>query len=136
MAKTFVKNFTIVIGGTDYAAVAKGRSIPVQVDDLDTTNGDSGEWKERIGGLKSWECTVQLVRDADLSGLDAAMFAAIGTSVTVTTKLTDAATSAANPIYSGSAIVMGWDPFPGSVGELLAGELKLAGTGALTRATS
>lgn len=136
MAKTIIKNFTISVGGTDYAAVAKGRELNISVDEIDVTNGDSGNNKEFIGGLLSYELTVSLIKDSDLSGLDAAMYAAIGTSVAWSSKLTDGSTSASNPLYSGNAIVMGWSPFSGAVGDAFAGDLKLRGTGAITRATS
>lgn len=136
MAKTVVKNFTITIGGTDYAAQVKGRELAITFEEHDVTNADSGTDREFIAGLSSYDFTVQLVKDGDLSGLDAAMWAARGTSVAWTTKQTDASTSAANPQYSGNAIVMNWSPFSGEVGSLFVGELKLKGTGAITRATS
>lgn len=136
MAKTVVKNFTLTIGGTDYAAQVKGRDLAVAFEEHDVTNADSGTDREFIAGLSSYDLTIQLVKDADLSGLDAAMWTARGTSVAWVSKFADTTIGVTNPQYSGNGIVMGWTPFSGEVGSLFAGELKLKGTGAITRATA
>lgn len=136
MAKEVVKNFTMLLGGTDYAGQTRGRDLGATADQHETTNGDSGDWKEFIGGLKEGELSVDLVKDGDLSGLDAAMWAALGTTITFATKKTDAAVSGSNAQYSGNAVVLDWKPFEGKVGDLFAGTIKLKPTGTITRATA
>ena len=80
------------------------------------------------------------MKDADLSGLDAAVWAVLTHATTNTMafvlKLQDASTSSTNPQFSGTVLVNNWSPISGSVGQAFGGSITFPVTGAITRATS
>lgn len=136
MAKVTVENGVVFIGGTDYSAQVSQATLELTVDAQDTTNFTSTNWKEHIGGLKSAQVSINFKKDNDLSGLDAAMWTALGTSVAIRLRLDDAAISTTNPEYQFNAIVTQWTPVAGSVGELFTGSVTWPVTGSITRDTT
>jgi predicted secreted protein len=133
MAKRVVTSTRLTLATVAYDAQVEEASLEMESDAQDVTNMASGGWKEFLGGLKSWKLTVSFKKDADMSGLDAAMFAAFGTVIAMTLKGTSDAISTANADFQGSILVSKWTPIAGKVGEVFGGSYTWEGTGALTR---
>lgn len=136
MAKLCITGTILTLATVDYSSQIAEASLEVDAAALDSTNMSSAGWMEKIGGLKSGKLTVHFKKDADLSGLDAAMFAALGAPLAFVLKETSAANSATNPAYSGSVLVTQWTPIAGAVGALFEGNYSWDTTGAVARATS
>lgn len=135
MAIFAATDHVITFAGTNWSSYVASVSLPITVAELESTAmGDS--WTERIGGLKSAQVTVTFHQDFVDNGIDEVMFAALGTNIAFTIKPTSAATSAGNPIYSGTVMVAGWDPINSSVGDLATVSVTWPVSGAVTRATS
>lgn len=133
MAKRVVTGTYLTLATVSYAAQIDEASLEMESDVQDVTNMASGGWKEFLGGLKSFKLTVSFKKDSDLSGLDAAMFAAFGTAIAFALRGTSDAIAAANPEFQGSILVSKWTPIAGKVGEVFGGSYTWEGTGALVR---
>ena len=136
MAKVVVTAGYIDLGAVDYSAQVKSATLTMDAAESDVTNMDSAGWKEAIGGLKSGSLAIEFVKDAVLSGLDAAVNTAFGSTLTFELRQSDAAVSASNPKYTGSVLITQWSPVAGGVGEVFGGSVTWPVTGAITRATS
>lgn len=140
MAKLVVKNAFVSLGGTDYSAQIKGATLTITAPEVDVTNFAGNGWVELISGNLKGTLALEFVKDSDLSGLDAAIYAILS-HATVNTmaflvKLQSAAASTANPSYAGTILVNNWSPVAGSVGQAFGGSITFPVTGAITRATA
>jgi hypothetical protein len=134
MAKEALVAVDLEIGGTDYSDEVSSVSLPVSVDELASDNFAGSGWKEMVAGLKGAQVTINFRKDADMSGLDAAIWAALGTSVALTVqKDGDSAIGATNPQYQFNCIVSQWDPISGAVGALHENSVTWSVTGVVTR---
>lgn len=135
MAKLVVKaQYLELPAGTDRSAQVKGVTLTIDAPEVDTTNMASGGWFEALGGIFKGTLAVEWVKDADLSGLDAAMFAALGATQTFLIRQTSAALGADNPKYTGSVLVTQWSPIQGSLGAAFGGSTSWTTTGTVSRA--
>ena len=73
-------------------------------------------------------------QDFDAGQLDALMWPLVGTNVALVIRPDSAAVGAANPQFTGNAILMSYPPLGNSVGELATGSITLEGNGPLVRA--
>lgn len=135
MAAFVITNPVIVVNGTDLSDHVTSVSLDDSVADIDTTNFASGGNHTRTGGLKDGSITIDFQNDFAAGSVDAVIWGARGTNVTVTVKATSAATSATNPQYSGSFLVNQYK-LGGKVGDLSTTSVTWPRSGALTRATS
>lgn len=135
MAVFVITNPIISVAGVDLSDHVVSVSIDDSVADIDTTNMASGGNHTRTGGLKDGSITIDFQNDMAAGSVDATVFAARGTNVTVTVKATNAATSASNPLLSGSYLVNQYK-LGGKVGDLAMTSLTWPRSGALTRTTS
>lgn len=126
----------ITIAGVDMSTFIKEVSMDVEADDIETTAFKSQGWKTRTAGLKSGEISVTFNNDYAATTVDDRLWSWFGTEVTVAVKADDAATSAANPEYQGSAVANKMMPLAGTVGELAEQQLTWPLTGPLTRAVA
>ena len=140
MAKIVVKNQFLSLGGTEYSSQIKGATLTINAPEVDVTNMDGNGWAELLSGILKAQIQIDFVKDADLSGLDAAVWAVLTHATTNTMafvlKLQDASTSSTNPQFSGTVLVNNWSPISGSVGQAFGGSITFPVTGAITRATS
>lgn len=135
MAAFVIQNPVIVFGGTDISDHVTSVSIDDSVADIDTTNMASGGNHTRTGGLKDGSISIEAQNDFAASSIDSLIWAARGTLVTITVKATSSATSATNPVYSGSYLVNQYK-LGGKVGDLSMVSVTWPRSGALTRSTS
>ena len=138
MAKKVVKGAYLALGAgpTDYSAKVKGATLTISGPEVDVSNFDTGDYSEILCGLLKGSLQIEFVKDADLSGLDAAVFAALGSTLAFTLKLNDAAVGPTNPAYTGTCVITSWSPIAGSVGQAFSGSVTWPCTGAILRATT
>lgn len=136
MATFVITNPVITVAGTDFSDHVDSVEINAEAADVKTTNFGSGGNETRVGGLKSGSITISFQQDYAAGSVDATLFANLGTVVAVTVKASSAATSATNPLYSGSFLVTQMKPVSGKPGDLATFSVTLPRSGALTRAVS
>ena len=136
MAAFVITSPVITINGVDLSDHIDSVEINDETADVKTTNFGSSGNETRVGGLKSGSITISIQQDYAAGKVDATFWAARGTAVTVTVKATSAATSATNPLYSGSYLVTQQKPVSGKTGDLSVQSVTWPRTGDLTRTTS
>ena len=135
MAKTAITGTDIELGGTDYSAQISEWALELEGDQEDITNFESAGWKEFTVGLLSATLRLTFIKDADLSGLDAAIYTAFAARSSVTfAALVDGGSAIAttNPEYQGSVKITSWAP-GAQVGKVMGGQVSWPVTGAITR---
>lgn len=100
----------------------------------DTAMGDTT--RSMMGGLKTWDFDLELMQDWAGSNIDSIIFPLVGTQVTVIVRPTSAIRSATNPDYTGTCLVVGYQPIGNAVGELAKTTIKLVNAGTLSRTVS
>jgi hypothetical protein len=138
MAKLILTNCVITVNGVDFSDHASSVEVSASKDDIDTTSFD-GSGRERKAGLQDNSFTINFQQDFAASEVDATLYPlwANETEFTVTVKPTNAATSATNPQYSGTCILLEYQPLNGAVGELSETEVTFpVQRGTFARATS
>ena len=136
MAAFVITAPVITINGVDLSDHIDSVEINDETADVKTTNFGSSGNETRTGGLKSGSITISMQQDYATSKVDATLWAARGTAITVTVKATSASTSATNPLYSGSYLVTQYKPVSGAVGSLSMLSVTWPRTGDLTRSTT
>lgn len=139
MAKKVIKAAYVALGGTDYSAYMKSAELAMEADEVDTTTfGDAGN-KTYLQGLRGAKLTMETLLDADLSGLDAALYTAYNhassNTLTFEVRADSGSVSTSNPKWTGSVIVTQYGPML-KLGEASGRSLSFTVTGAVTRATS
>ena len=135
MATLMLNDAVITVDGTDLSDWVKQVRIDYGAASLDeTAMGDTT--KINKGGLKEWSGQIDFMQDYAASAVDVTLFSLIGTVVTITGKPTSAAVGATNPNYTGSALLTGYPPLSGSVGELAMTSLSFVSAGDLSRAVT
>lgn len=137
MAKKVIKGAFLSLGGTDYSAQVKSATLTISASEVDVSNFATGDWSEMLVANLKGTLAIEWVKDADLSGLDAAMWTALGTDagVTFALRVDDAAKSPTNPEFTGTVKVTTWG-VGGSVGQAFGGSTSWPVSGAVTRSTS
>ena len=136
MAAFVITNPVITVNSVDLSDHVDSVEINDETADVQTTNFGSSGNVTRTGGLKSGSITINFQQDYAASKVDATLWAARGTAITVTAKATSASTSSTNPLYSGSYLVTQYKPVAGKVGDLATVSVTWPRTGDLTRTTT
>lgn len=128
--------------------LSSGLDVTYATDQVEFTNMASGGFKTFLPGLsEAGELTVPLHADMTVStGLHALLSAVTGNSIVVSkagdspiyvdVKPTDASRGTSNPSFVFAALVTGYKPLMGGVGEKGVGEVTLRPTGAFSVLTS
>lgn len=137
MSKRVVKSTTVSLGGTAYTSQIRSAELAMESDAVETTNMGGTGWREFLAGLKGATLALEFVKDADLSGLDLAVWTAFdaGTLLTFAIRGTSAAAAADNPEFTGSVVITEWMPISGAVGDAFSGSVSWQVTGAIARGT-
>lgn len=136
MAAFVISNPVITVNSVDLSDHVDSIEINDETADVQTTNFGSSGNVTRTGGLKTGSITINFQQDYAASKVDATLWAARGTAITVSAKATSAANSATNPLYSGSYLVTQYKPVAGKVGDLATLSVTWPRTGDLTRTTT
>ena len=109
--------------------------LPISVDKLETTAfGDT--WEDSIGGIKRATASLTFNQDYASSNVDATIWGALGTVVTLKVRPTSGSISATNPEYQCSVLVNDHKPVAAGVGQLGTLSITWPVSGTVTRATS
>lgn len=135
MAKMVLTNASLVINSVDLSSSVKSVTLSYDADMQESTTMGAGT-HTFLGGLKNWKMDVEFMQDFAASLVDATIFPIVGTAVTVALKPVNAATSATNPLYSGTGIISTYTPIGNSVGDIAMAPVTISPAGTLTRATA
>jgi hypothetical protein len=101
---------------------------------VETTAFGPGNGKTRVGGLL--DTTISLSMHNDYSAIEGLVYPLIGSTTTIVVKPNGTAVSTANPSYSMTALVTGWSPVNGAVGELASVDISWPVSGTVTKAVA
>ena len=117
MAVFLNNGVVLTVNSVDLSDHVTAVTINRSFDELEVTAmGDSGH--KFIKGLEASSITIDFLNDTATAEVLPTLQAAWGTNVTVTVKQTSAATSAANPLYTMTALVNNTTDINGAVADL------------------
>lgn len=135
MAQTVITDAVVTLNGNTISSHVTSVTINYNADMLeDTAMGD--DTHSRLGGLKDWSMDIEIQQDYADNDIDEILFGLVGTTFTVTVKPASGSPSAGNPLYSGTAILPGYTPINGKVGDLAMTSISLQSAGTLSRAVA
>ncbi len=135
MPKFAATDYSISINGTSFSTSLNSVELSIESDDLETT-AFGGEWRTRIGGLKSASVTLAFMQDFGAASVDATLYPLLNTAATVVIKPTSGTTTATNPAYSFTALCNQYSPYSSSVGDIATLSVTWPVSGTVTRATA
>ena len=138
MAKLVLRNCVITVNGIDFSDHVSSVEVSLKKASIDTTNF-SGGGKEQVAGLKDDEFTINFQQDFAAAEVDATLYPLYNneTEFVVTVKPVAGAVSVSNPLYSGTCILLEYQPLSGKVGELSDTKVKFPSQrSGISRATS
>lgn len=135
MAVHKLYNASVVINGVDLSDHVKSVTINTGVNALDdTAMGDST--KSNLGGLLTWDITVDFEQDYASGKVDATLSPLVGSTTTIVCKPDAGSVSSTNPSWTGTGLLTSYKPLGGSVGDLHLTQGKFDSASTLVRATS
>jgi hypothetical protein len=138
MAKLVLRDCYVVVNGTNFSDHVSSCEINMSKDEVETTNF-SGSGRERVHGLQDNSFTVTFQQDFGAASVDSVLFPLWNgeSEFVVELRPTSAAVSASNPKYTGTCILLEYQPLSGDVGDLSETEVTFnVQRGTFTRATS
>lgn len=135
-AQAFTKA-KLSVTGNDLTTYCQGVTLDYGAEMLDQSEMNTPTRKS-FPGMKVWSVTAQLKHDS-AGTLDAILFPLVGATAGVTLFVQPLATSSnsdANPKYSGTGHLEGYQPLGGNVGDLRVTTVTFRCGSALTRASS
>jgi hypothetical protein len=136
MAKSVITSRYVSIAGTDFSASLAGASLEIAVNEVDKTSLGSNGWREVAAGIKSGTLTLNFMNDYAAGSVEATIYPLIGTEATVVVRTSSATVSATNPAYTAVALITGWSPVSGQVGDLDTQDVTWPVTGAVSKGTA
>jgi hypothetical protein len=139
MAKFVIKDPVVTIGGVDLSDHISSCTIETTRDEVDVTSFGAVN-KEMLAGLGDATMTFTVFQDFAAGEVDATLWplSTSNTPSVITVKHTNAATSATNPLFSMSGLLMTYSPIAGAIGEASSTDVTFrnATQAGLTRATA
>jgi hypothetical protein len=135
MAKFAATDYKVTVNGTNFSTNLNSVELSIESDDLETT-AFGGEWRTRVGGLKSGSLTLQFMQDFGSSSVDATLYPLLNTLATVVIVPTSGTVNATNPSYTATCLVNSYSPFASSVGDIATLSVTWPVSGTVTRGTS
>lgn len=119
MAKLVLRDCFISVDGVDLSDHTSSVTITMEKDEIETT-AFTGSGRERVHGLNNDSFELNLQQDFDAASVDATLFPLWDqeNEFVVEVRPTSAAASATNPSYTGTCILLNYQPLAGGVGEL------------------
>lgn len=135
MAEMVWKNARIKVNGVALSTFVRSVTLTYSAELQDkTAMGSSG--RKRIAGLKDWNASVEFNQDYTASKIDATLFPLVGASTFAVIIFNDAtSTGAGHHKFNGAALLEGYSPIAGGVGDLATVSVNFQGCGTLTRTT-
>lgn len=135
MAKFAATDYKVTINGTNFSTNLNSVELAIESDDLETT-AFGGDFRTRVGGLKSGSITLQFMQDFGSSSVDATLFPLLNTLATVVIVPTSGTITATNPSYTATCLVNSYTPFASSVGDIATLSVTWPTSGTISRGTS
>lgn len=138
MAKIVLKDASITVNSVDLSDHVDSVEVMLSKDEIDTTNF-GGDGRERKAGLKDDSITLNFHQDFGTASVDATLYPLWDneTEFSATVVPSTATVSATNPSYSGTFVLLEYQPLNGSVGDLSETSVTLfAQRSGITRATA
>lgn len=135
MAKFAATDYKIVVGGVNLSTNLNSVELSIEADDLETT-AFGGEWRTRVGGLKTGSITLSFLQDFGAGSVDATLYPLFNTLATVVITPTSGSVTSTNPSYTAVALVNQYMPFASSVGDIATLSVTWPTSGTITRATA
>jgi hypothetical protein len=133
----YLKNPHVTINSVDLSAYVTEIAITYEAKDIDSTAGNAAGAESHMPGLLKWSADITFNQDYAASQVDATLFPLVGAAAfAVLIRPSTAARGAANPEYTGNAILTNYNPLGGKVGDLITTKPKLVGSGALSRSVA
>ncbi|MBM4570270.1 hypothetical protein GS534_24155 [Rhodococcus hoagii] len=125
MAKLVLRDCYIEVNGVDFSDHVSSVEVQLKKAGVDTTNF-SGGGKEQVAGLKDDEFTLNFQQDFAAGEVDAVLYPLfdLETEFVVKVRPKAGATSPTNPQYSGTCILLEYQPLSGKVGDLSETKVK------------
>ena len=119
MAKFVLRDCSVTVDGVDFSDHCSSVEITMSKDEIDTTNF-GGTGRERTHGLKDDSFVLNFQQDFDAASVDATLFGLYDgeSEFPVVVKPTAAAVGPTNPSYTGTCIMLEYQPLSGDVGSL------------------
>jgi hypothetical protein len=135
MAKFAATDYKITVNGTNFSTNLNSVELSIESDDLETT-AFGGEWRTRIGGLKSGSVTLSFMQDFGAASVDATLYPLLNTLATVVVVPTSGTINSTNPSYTATCLVNQYSPFNSSVGDIATLSVTWPVSGTVLRGTS
>ena len=136
MAISIVYDVSVTINSVDLSDHVKSATITYEAEMQDATRMGNTT-RVMKPGIKNWSATVELEQDYAGGSVDATLFALIGAAAfPVIIRPTSAARGAANPEFTGSAVLENYNPIAGTVGDLAVCTASLRSAGVLGRSVT
>lgn len=138
MAKLVLRDCYISVNGTNFSDHVSSCEINMSKDEVETTNF-SGSGRERVHGLQDNSFTVTFQQDFGAASVDSVLFPLWNgeSEFPIEIRPTSGAVSTSNPKYTGTCILLEYQPLSGDVGDLSETEVTFnVQRGTFTRATS
>lgn len=136
MAKFVLKDALLIVNSVNLSDHVREIEVDTGADDVDsTTMGASG--KAREYGLRDEKITVKWAQDYALANVDATLWPIYSgaTKVSIEVRPTSGARSTTNPGYTGTVLLLDYNPLGGAVGALAEASTTFTVDGVLTRQT-
>lgn len=119
MAKLVLRDCFIEVAGVNFSDHVSSVEVSLKKASIDTTNF-SGGGKEQVAGLKDDEFTVNFQQDFAAAEVDATLYPLYNNETEFPVKVRPyaGAKSTENPEYTGTCILLEYQPLSGKVGEL------------------
>lgn len=135
MANKVITNGYLSVNSVNLSPFVRSMTLSYSAEEKDdTAMGDSA--RSHIGGLKDWALDVEFFQDYAVSAVDATLFSIVGTAVPIEVRSDAGAVSATNPKFTGTGLIVSYQPVAGTVGENQMAPVRIIGVGNLARATS
>lgn len=134
MPKFAATDYKITVAGVNLSTSLNSVELALESDDLETT-AFGGDFRTRIGGLKSGSVTLQFMQDFGAASVDATLFPLYNTLATVVIVPTSGTVTSTNPSYTATCLVNSYSPFASSVGDIATFSVTWPTSGTVTRGT-
>jgi hypothetical protein len=134
MAKFAATDYKISINGVLFSTNLNSVELSIESDDLETT-AFGGEFRTRIGGLKTGSLTLEFMQDFAAASVDATLFPLLNTLATVVIVPTSGTVTSTNPSYTATCLVNSYTPFASSVGDIATLSVTWPTSGTIVRGT-
>lgn len=119
MGKLVLRDCYIVVNSVNFSDHVSSVEINLSKDEVETTNF-SGQGRERVAGLKDDNFVINFQQDFAAGQVNAVLYPLYNneTEFQVEVRPTSSAVSATNPKYTGTCVLLEYQPLSGSVGDL------------------